>query len=405
MNTLSPERKITFFLGAGFSCEAKLPTMNGFGDFSHRQLWGDSQDGGVFHGLPYNRTKLAYGLLKKSGEIYEGFSQFCRQKNRLISFHPENMEDMFTVAEMMSARGQDDIRLLLQDIETGKAIEETISFSDLLDAIRLWLWFLMNKVPLHNPGKWQIDDYAYTSYKKFFEFIKNYGDLYGFDNISIVTTNYDILPEYLSDITDINISYPLEFESEPSLKNNQESHSSLNIFEKNQNLQKCLNICKLHGSVNYFEKKGYNNSKLKVVKEKGGPVGNSKVKDTLPCVTALDAIYKLYSQRNLIPSLIPPTYAKFRDHPWLRSTWSQAVENLSKAGKWIFIGYSFPPSDGHLRSLVNLALMESNTFPKITVVDPTDDIVHNYKKIFGDQFEFYKNPFSVFVNVGYLENF
>jgi len=124
---------------------------------------------------------------------------------------------------------------------------------------------------------------------------------------------------------------------------------------------------------------------------------------------AVEAIHELTVNRNLVPEIIPPTYAKLQHNDWLRDIWEYAAKSLINAQKWIFIGYSFPSTDGFMRSLINLALVSRKgaTLPQVTVVDVDKEgkIEKNYKEVFDDNFlNFRKESFNDFITSGEVHN-
>jgi len=121
---------------------------------------------------------------------------------------------------------------------------------------------------------------------------------------------------------------------------------------------------------------------------------------------AVDAIHELTINRNLVPAIIPPTYAKLEDRDWLREIWKCAADALSSASKWIFIGYSFPRSDGFMKSLINLSLIfRKQRLPEIIVVDPdpNGNIKINCEHFFGKNFHLEKKKFSEVIDTGFLK--
>jgi hypothetical protein len=378
--------KLAIFLGAGFSKEADLPIMSEFGKYSVSQL--DSMK--RKHGPGSNSPRDAAPLLISNGELFEVFRKYLidHTPTNLNSFSADNMEDLFTIAEMMYECGMDEIELDRQKKST----------MEILLAIKLWLWKIYQRIPIHDPSRYNINIEPYET------FISTIHE-YGLHNVSIITTNYDMILEYLFHQKGIQVCYPISEE----------------LFEFNDlcgapNVRiaaglSCLGeispaLCKLHGSINYFIDKNSTNKKLQIVADTAQrPIGKSKIKDkNAPSIMAVDAIYELTENRNLVPEIIPPTYAKFQDSEWLREIWRHAAESLITAHKWIFIGYSFPSSDGFMKSLINLSLMHRKQgFPEIVVVDPDTSGNNriNYACVFDENsFLFEKMKFSEVINSG-----
>lgn len=393
------KQKIVLFLGAGFSFEAHQPIMNKFGKFSEGQLYGFPP----FNGIIKHKKWNAYDLLKKSGEIFEGFRKYCKVQTKLNQFN-DNMEELFTLAEMMKECGYKYLTLNIEDIETNENKKIKISIHNLLISIHLWLWQIFRRIPLNNPNKWPVKQ---KPYKEFIRILNNYGT----KNFHIITTNYDLILEYLCNQEGIKVHYPLnQFQFEKDICH--PHHPSTGAFVSGYNGERdkdSLTICKLHGSINFFRENNTSNTNLKVIADTGGKVGKSKIVDLLPTITALDSIYELYKNRNLIPFIIPPTYAKLSGFNWMKPTWKNSAEALSEADKWIFIGYSFPASDGHIKSLINLAFINRNKVPDIKIIAPKEDeaqIISNYKHALGkdifknDIAKFHGKKFSEFIMDG-----
>ena len=386
-----PNSKIILFLGAGFSMEAHQPIMSKFGDFSYAQLWGSDKNSyaGGFKGIghPTHQKYLSYEILKSSGEIFEALRKKCKSNNK-DSFDSNNMEDLFTYAEMREQCDYKRINLKLHDIEDRKFSTVNLSNQELVREIKIWLWQIFRRIPIHNPKKWLIDRVRIDD-KFYLKFINYLADR-GLSNFYLITTNYDLIIEYLCNYTGNKIFYPV---NDYSLK--EINSDTKGIYTTTKNSTNTLLYCKLHGSVNYYEKKNHPN-KLYVNSFLGGKVGESKNVPNLPSASSLDSIYNLIND-NLFPALIPPSYAKLEKQAWLMNIWNTALNSLIEANKWIFIGYSFPPSDGHMRSLINLALMERKIAPSIVLVSPDKNIIDNYKMLIDHNFKFYKKTFSEFI--------
>lgn len=389
--------RVALILGAGFSAEACQPIMSKFGEFSIKQLYGIKP----FDGIIKQQNKNAYYLLKEYGEVYEAFKNYCLRNSKFGMFNANNMEDLFAFAEMLKVCGEKKLLLEIDDIESQKRVKKKVCIDDILHAIYIWLWQIFRRVPLNNPKKWNITKESENAYYSFVQTLYEYG----FKNIDIITTNYDILVEFLCNCNGHKVNYPIiDYKGERTICNDDKPSKGNFLVGADERLSpNTLNLYKLHGSVNYFLPIVNNKSKLRLITETGGEVGKSFVKDLFPSISAIDAIYELYEDRHLIPSIVQPSFTKINRSSWLESTWKYSAEALYGADKWIFIGYSFPPSDGHIRSLFNMALVNKNNYPEIIVVSPFYDTIYNYKQIFNEEFVFYKRYFSNFINNHELE--
>jgi hypothetical protein len=374
--------KLVLFLGAGFSKEADLPVMSEFAKYSVSQLQSMKEK----HGPNSNSPRDAASLLITSGQLFEDFRKYLKnQSNNITSFSADNMEDLFTTAEMMYECKIDEIKL------NG----EVKSLIEIIKAIKIWLWKIYQRIPIHNPSRYGINTKPYES---FFEILLNY-DL---NQVSIITTNYDMILEYLFHKKGVQICYPVSddnFEFNDLCSPNVRIASGLSKIGESSPV-----ICKLHGSINYFtDDSSVAKKKLKIVADTAqGPIGKSRINRNTPSIMAVDSIYELTRKRNLSPEIIPPTYAKLQDFGWLREIWHNAAASLISAKKWIFIGYSFPSSDGFMKALINLSLMRrEKDQPEIFVFDPDQSgkTKINYENVFGkEKFILEEMGFSELVN-------
>lgn len=393
------EGKVAIFLGAGFSSEADLPVMSDFGRYSREQLNTMTQK----HGHSSRSPRDAAPLLIRNGKLYEEFCNFLQtySSKNLVSFSVNNMEDIFTIAEMMAVCG-------FKNICLNKKHNKTLD--EILEAIKLWLWKIYQRIPLHNPQRYGVNIKPYETFVEILE-------KFGLGNVSLITTNYDMNLEYLFLQKGIQVCYPISAENFDFYDLcPQAPRIAVSTPIKPDEGIPCL--CKLHGSVNYFIR-GSSSSKIMSDREStdknlNGTTGLKIVADVAKCsirkstipsnapsIMAVDAIYVLREVENLIPAIIPPTYAKLRDYPWIRDIWRQAADSLIAAEKWIFIGYSFPSSDGFMKSLISLALInKKHGNPEIFVIDPDDSgrTAANYANVFGGiNICFIKMKFSEFI--------
>ena len=87
------------------------------------------------------------------------------------------------------------------------------------------------------------------------------------------------------------------------------------------------------------------------------------------------------------PLIVPPTYQKEYDNKYLNQIWKRAGEELEKASKIFFIGYSMPDSDIHIKHLMLCSLYRKKDRPEIVVVGSTNEksqLYNNYRRIFGE---------------------
>jgi hypothetical protein len=80
-------------------------------------------------------------------------------------------------------------------------------------------------------------------------------------------------------------------------------------------------------------------------------------------------------------SIVPPTWNKYSS-PDMLSAWRLAYRALSRSSEIRIIGYSMSPSDNYLKYLLLSAINENNALRKIKIVNPDENALENYQRIF-----------------------
>src|SRR5690554_587501 len=95
--------------------------------------------------------------------------------------------------------------------------------------------------------------------------------------------------------------------------------------------------------------------------------------------------------------IVPPSHIKELSHPAINKLLDEAAIEIRKARKIVFIGYSFPEADVHIKALFKKNILDGT---EIEVVDPylNDKIESNYKSISQNSL-FIKDSFE-----NYIEN-
>lgn len=73
------------------------------------------------------------------------------------------------------------------------------------------------------------------------------------------------------------------------------------------------------------------------------------------------------------PLLVPPTWSKSGQCATLRDVWRQAVMEIASAKRLVFVGYSMPDTDVHVRYLLGAGLAGRESVPPVMVVNYHDD--------------------------------
>lgn len=268
------------------------------------------------------------------------------------------MEEVFCVAETILMSGKEEI----------SCCGRTETPQELVNQIKLWLWKIYQQYPIHKQEK----ENKETCYDKLFKkIIKDYG----LDSkLSIITTNYDLVFEYNCSKNGIECFYPIDAESI-----NIERGDPYVYFGSNS---KKVQVCKLHGSVNFFQNKSSGNV-IYIADRKAGR--ESMIREYLPAVFALEAIWDIMQKYPALSlAIIAPTYAKLEGHKWVKDMWYAAFHAVVNAKKIIFIGYSMPPSDGFMKSFFAgaFALRKTCEKPKIFVVDKSEETSKRCRSVF-----------------------
>jgi hypothetical protein len=107
---------------------------------------------------------------------------------------------------------------------------------------------------------------------------------------------------------------------------------------------------------------------------------------------------------NVTPILITPSHQRDYENPRIREVWEQAERALSDAARVVIVGYSLPPEDVYVNSLLLTCL--SNVSPSdITVVDRDPEgrslrdhpVGRQYYDLFGEELDWHTEGFAAWV--------
>jgi len=377
MNTVD-NKDIVVFFGAGFSKDLDLPVMSTFGESSEKELEN------LKNTLKNSPERNFENEFVEAGKIYTAFQSEYAKLEDSLNIDIGNMEEIFCTAEIFQACGITDIKINGDDHDINK----------LISAIKIWLWKIYHQCPPLS-GRTDQKELIIKKYQLFFSFLKE-NDL--FKKSTFITTNYDLLLETFLWDNDIPAAYPdkIAFE-EIAAKHDSEAPNEK--FIGISNTHESVVLCKLHGSINYFNTEE-SPDELKIVTDIGvsdkdnvGNLGISKTysdqmhkKNKRPSIfmnASLSNIKNNFGQ-DLIPAIIPPTYSKLHQRSWLINIWNEAITAVKNAKLIVFIGYSFPESDGFMKSFFKSAFMyrESNQLPVIINLDKDKNIVCKYCGVF-----------------------
>ena len=368
------DREIVLFLGAGFSSSAELPLMKEFGEqakiensylLKHAQADRNSPE-----------YRYAAPMLVDSAFVFKNFQEICRRSNTLSDDEIKNLETIFCIAEILKESGQKIISIDGHPYSIDTVIKE----------IQLWLWKIYQQYPFINIKK-KVARENEPIYNQFFKII---GEPNIIDNITVITTNYDLIFEFKAFTKGMLCSYCIKNSRGINAGHGFKEYVALEYSHD----KKGPIICKLHGSVNFFQDHSiHDRGYLYISSDLGNnkPIGRSPAFNERPAIFAVDAIWNVQKKygETFFPSIIPPTYSKLYHHNWLVEIWNNAFVALKNAKKIIFIGYSFPESDGFMRALIHaaMALRCNEKLPDVYVIDSCKKTHERYKKIFKSMYQ------------------
>jgi NAD-dependent SIR2 family protein deacetylase len=244
-------------------------------------------------------------------------------------------------------------------------------------------------------------------YKKFLECLDRHNK-----NVSIITMNYDTLLDESFDFlypSKALIDYCINFM-------NYEEYDKIDAFNWWDNprepvtiwddkIPTPIKIIKIHGSLNWKYCNCCNQVLLTPwdtnidIKTQGfkGKIGAS-------CENPEEIIFDLKCPNDETPFdtfIVPPSHIKDLNHPAISKLFDEAAIEIRKTKKIVFVGYSFPEADVHIKALFKKNMLDGT---EIEVVDPylNDTIKSNYKSI-SHNAVFIKDSFENYIEE-HLEN-
>lgn len=225
-------------------------------------------------------------------------------------------------------------------------------------------------------------------------------------NISIITLNYDTLLEESFDFlypSDALIDYCINFM-------NYEQYDKIAAFNWWIDPRKPvpiwngikptpIKIIKIHGSLNWKYCNCCNQVLLTPwdtdidIKSQG-----FKGRILESCTNLKEVIFDLKCPNDNTPFdtfIVPPSHIKELNHPAITKLFDEAAIEIRKAKKIVFIGYSFPEADVHIKALFRKNKIDD---VDIEVVDPyiNEQIKNNYKGIYKNT-KFIKDSFENYI--------
>lgn len=315
------------------------------------------------------KSRRAGPMILEARQTYVAFQELCAESKLLMGGDWLNVEEVFGVAETLKYAG-------VRQISLGS---DVIAIEDLIARIQTWIWKTYQQLPVLRGAARPAALPNREPYQKLFSTLKNL-DLAR--RATIITTNYDIVAEYFAYLAEIPVHYPMKWDPSFGVTASDQSF----VARSGRSVDGPA-LCKLHGSVNFFEdRKGSLQIAADVGdgREKVGQTGAGRFKDE-PTIVMYDAIWKIQQDHpELRPAIVPPSYAKLHDASWLSTTWTEARDALTHARLVIFIGYSLPRTDGSLRALLvgSQVVRMDGIHPRVVVIDLSPEVRTEYEKLY-----------------------
>jgi len=180
------------------------------------------------------------------------------------------------------------------------------------------------------------------------------------DNLSFITTNYDIMIEYCIAMLEMNCTLPCKW----SAIERTEMGKRAGILCASNHYGPLL--CKLHGSVNWFGDAGGNVLQVENSLLSHEYTDDNRKHNFIRFPKVSFAKYQAFGT----PLIVPPTLFKMQTAPLFRDIWNAAGKALRETERLVFIGFSFPESDTHIRYFLGANLQGNVDLRSIEIVDP-----------------------------------
>ena len=303
-----------FVLGAGFSSPAAIPTQNEIMKDIPSSLMGRNY---------YRNVVSLYQTLF-------GVDKQCLYKIPL--------EDVFSFLDRSILSREDTNKLEIEKIWRNEASLRKLIIMVFNDKLKK---FAANK-------QFKLQREIYTS---FFEtLIGKRMESQKADHFSIVTLNWDTIPEYFINKISSDKKYD-RVKVDYTIYDYGYEHSEHipSIHLKVKDIYN-IKIAKIHGSVNW----GFCSSCGRLYVKYSG-------KSPPVFYENRDAVCKECTGTKLRRLIITPTFMKDLNNTHLRMIWHNALMDLQQAKRIVFVGYSFPLADFEFRYILTKAIAGSKT--------------------------------------------
>jgi hypothetical protein len=145
---------------------------------------------------------------------------------------------------------------------------------------------------------------------------------------------------------------------------------------------------KLHGSLGWFVHSGYRVDGVRLSGESAASEGKTVLRRPLSRFNLPEIDYA--EGEVLLPLIITPVLNKpYDEHPVFRTIWAEARNELKRCKKLVIGGYSFPPTDFHVRRLFREVFCDRGP-EDLCIINPDTSVVRIAKELCN-----YKGPVLV----------
>lgn len=358
------DKNIVFFIGAGFT-KAIANTAPTGAQFLSKAFSGDF--------IRDPRIKKVKDFID---EIYYPIT---------VSDDPDERNNIPNIEDVLS--------LIDYSIQNKETLYNKFLYEEIIE-IRNNLVYLIGKVikdTIEHDGNIKLDLSD--------DFIKKMKQLMALENnVSIISTNYDIiLDNSLIRVCESckygfllrhNIHWNHNPEEKLKKVNGQPSY---NYNYQGKRVTGSINkgtidLLKIHGSLNWFYCPKCNEIDITILRK-----GTTDL--------AADQSRYICANRdctsNYEPLIVTPTMLKVYDNDYIHQLWKESEQKIADSDELVFIGYSLPEADYHLRSMIVRGLVKNENKPKLLIIDKNPEKPHEvrwsqnvekrYKLLFGTQ--------------------
>lgn len=328
---IAPHNNFVFLLGAGFAAPYGCPVMNAFMEQARANFFSMQAD------EPTNKLITCYRTLFQ-------FQAECLNSSWAFNRNWENIEELYTQADLLRLAGHDDAAHTCTQIAWA-------------------IWDVYRRFPTRNHS-----ELGALSNKLFAE---------GLQPV-FITTNYDTVVEHQLSHANRPHYHPGLQEVGPQLSLGYVEYDT--IHRTNQ-----IPVIKLHGSVNWFQMDNKQQTWMGLPRHVRDDAILNCRRTSLSLAPFQEEVGKLFVKQTqhvqgspspdpipgneMAPAIIPPMLGKAHVSGVIKAQWTAAIDALHLARQVWVIGYSFPPTDAFMLRLLTAGIQENPYLQKVVIID------------------------------------